>query len=77
MQHNYAEKMDQAMPAHAEPSSVNRSSQIYEVDFASTRTELAAAFRKLGRGVHAKAAYEQAKDFYKFSGHDWTRGLSE
>ena len=41
----------------------------------SVRAELAAAFKKLGRGIDARAAYERAKDFYKSSGHRWTRGL--
>lgn len=77
MQSNYAEKMEPAVPVHAEPSSADPSAQLYEADFRSTRTELAAAFRKLGWGIHAKAAYEQAKDFYKSSGHDWTLGLGE
>lgn len=77
MQSNYAEKMEPVVPAHAEPSSADPSAQLYEADFMSTRTELAAAFRKLGRGVHAKAAYALAKDFYKSGGHDWTLGLGE
>lgn len=42
---------------------------------ASIRTQLADGFRKLGVGAHARAAYDRVKDFYRSSGHDWTRGL--
>jgi len=42
---------------------------------ASIRAALAEAFRKLGRGIDAQSAYRRAKDFYKSSGHRWTRGL--
>lgn len=42
---------------------------------ASIRSQLADAFRKLGVGAHARAAYDRVKNFYRSSGHDWTRGL--
>lgn len=45
------------------------------VDGRDSRFALAAAFRRLGRGFNAKAAYERAKDFYRSSGHNWARGL--
>lgn len=62
-----------------------RTSPVQPVDFVKAteehlagvgiRHELAAAFRRLGRTMNAGAAYERAKDFYKSSGHRWTRGL--
>lgn len=68
----------------AEPV-VTQPSRIHEVDYVKAteehlakvgiRNELAAAFRKLGRGVNAAAAYQRAKAFYKSSGHRWARGL--
>lgn len=42
---------------------------------ASIRTQLADAFRKLGVGAQTRAAYDRVKNFYRSSGHDWTRGL--
>lgn len=42
---------------------------------ASIRSQLADAFRKLGVGTQARAAYDRVKDFYRSSGHNWTRGL--
>lgn len=44
-------------------------------DRIGVRTELADTFRSLGRGMHAKAAYRQAREFYRASGHEWTRTL--
>jgi len=42
----------------------------------SLRSQVAAAFKNIGKGVDAKIAYERTKDFYRSSGADWTRGLS-
>lgn len=42
---------------------------------ASIRNRLADAFRKLGVGAHARAAYERVTGFYRSSGHDWTHDL--
>lgn len=76
---------DSAMPIRPEPLVAERLSTISEAAFAANaghrrsltgpRAELAAAFRRLGRGVEAGAAFRKAKDFYKSSGHHWARGL--
>ncbi len=41
----------------------------------SVRVRVLSAFRKIGKGVDAKTAYERTKDFYRATGHPWTRGL--
>ena len=41
----------------------------------SVRVRVLAAFRNIGNGVDAKTAYERTKDFYRATGHPWTRGL--
>lgn len=74
-----------ALPIRPEPLVADRLSTISETAFAANaghggsmtgaRAELAAAFRRLGRGVEAGAAFRKAKYFYKSSGHHWARGL--
>jgi hypothetical protein len=42
----------------------------------SVRVRVLLAFRKIGKeSVDAKTAYERTKDFYRATGHPWTRGL--
>jgi hypothetical protein len=41
----------------------------------SIRVRVLSAFRKIGKGVDAKTAYERTKDFYRATGYPWTRGL--
>jgi len=41
----------------------------------SVRVRVLSAFTKIGKGVEAKTAYERTKDFYRATGHSWTRGL--
>lgn len=83
---HHTQDMEPAKPARPEPFVTDHLSAVSEAGFTNVaetswpesgfRAELAAAFRKLGRGVQAGTAFEQAKDFYRSSGHDWTRGLS-
>jgi hypothetical protein len=40
------------------------------------RTQLLAAFRKIGTGVDAKTAQARTENWYRSRGADWTRGLS-
>jgi len=42
----------------------------------NVRVRVLAAFRKIGKGVDAKTAYERTRDFYRMTGHPWTRGLA-
>lgn len=42
----------------------------------TVRVRVLSAFRKIGKGVDAKTAYERTKDFYRMTGHPWTRGLA-
>jgi len=42
----------------------------------NVRARVLSAFRNIGKGVDAKTAYEQTKDFYRMSGHPWTRSLA-
>jgi hypothetical protein len=77
--------MGDAGATRPEPMVPDRLSAIHEVAFEKTagtpragsdyRSELAAAFRKLGRGLDAGAAYVRARAFYKSSGHKWTHSL--
>ena len=39
------------------------------------RRQVAAAFRRMARGVEEKAAYANAISFYRASGQEWTRRL--
>ena len=41
----------------------------------SVRVRALLGFRKIGKGVDAKTAFERTKDFYRATGHPWTRGL--
>lgn len=77
--------VEAAWPVRPEPMISDRVSTVPGLEYAhatpgrsadsSVRSQLAAAFRKLGVGRHARSAYQRAKDFYRSSGHDWTRGL--
>ena len=39
------------------------------------RRRIAAAFRRLARGVEERAAYANTISFYRASGQEWTRRL--
>lgn len=77
--------VEAAWPIRPEPMMSDRVSAVPGLDYAhaasgrqavsTVRSQLAAAFQKLGVGSHAKAVYERTRDFYRSSGHDWTRGL--
>jgi len=66
-----------AEPVRPEPMVPDRLRVIGQADPArdGVRAELADAFRLLGRGRHPKAAYRQAKELYRSSDHEWSRGL--
>lgn len=80
-----AQDMADAGATRPDPMVTDRLSAIHEVAFGKPagkpragsdfRSELAAAFRKLGRGLDAGAAYVRARGFYKSSGHKWTHSL--
>ena len=42
----------------------------------NVRVRVLSAFRKIGKGVDAKTAYERTRDFYRMTGYPWTRGLA-
>lgn len=85
MEPGYAGSSEVQMPARPEPIVSERLSALRD-DFtggwktrpagAGARLELAEAFRKLARGMHPGAAFDRARDFFRSSGHAWTRGLS-
>lgn len=76
----YPEDMEAFAPVRPDPFVPDRVS-VYEIATSDrrpgsdTRDELAASFRNMDRAVQPETAYEQAKDFYRSSGHAWTRGL--
>ena len=41
-----------------------------------SRKSIAAAFRRMARGVRPKQAYSQAVRFYRSGGQAWTRQLT-
>ena len=49
---------------------------IQEVDMRVTRKSIAAAFRRMARGVKAKQAYAAAVSFYRSGGQPWTKQLA-
>ena len=42
----------------------------------SFRTQVVAVFREIGNGRDEKTAYKVTKDWYRWSGGDWTNYLS-
>lgn len=78
--------MTTAQPIRPEPFIPERVARRYEAPAEGARSKsesgssvrhlLAAAFRKLHRGVDAGQADKDMRDFYRSSGNAWTRGLS-
>jgi hypothetical protein len=66
-----------ATPRHARPSAAHPRRARRQGIERAVRARVVAAFRRLAHGVEDAVAYARSVEFYRSSGHPWTRSLAD